>query len=417
MTEFWQNLAHLVRLCLCQFPVQSWGTILIFPDSDKMKFRIFPLLLIFAFFAETAPALEYVRFTHNGKERNEEGRILFRASGGFAFEARDGRRYVITREHLINRRSDELPFVPYTKKEMIERLKEEFPPGEYYYLDSYGPFIIVYTTSKAFAMWYGTLLERLHDMYVRHWKLLGVELTKPEFPLVAIVLSNEERYRNYAKQEGENLFPEQRAYYHKLTNRIVMYDMTGQQAFREGNQRQTTVFDIRRLLAQPGAYNNIMTVIHEAAHQVGFNTGMHPRNAPNPTWVHEGLALLHEVPDSRHSSGWSLGPYVNRPRMMQLQRYLRQPHQESPIQKMIQDDTLFRHSETALDNYALAWGLTYYLVSKRKRELAAYLKLLQAKTIMSRDTGDVRIKDFEDCFGSDWQKFDKDFLDFVWGLR
>jgi len=372
------------------------------------------LVLACAFSLETASALEYVRFAHNGQERSEEGRIILEASDGFALEARDGRLYVITPNNLIARRSDDIPFVPYTRAEMIERLKEEFPPSEgFHYLDMHGPFIVVYTTSRAFASWVGSLLERLHQQYVLHWRRLGVELTEPKFPLVAIVLSNEERFREHARQAGVTLFPEQRAYYHKLTNRIVLHDMTGLQAFREGDQRRATAADIQRFLAHPNAYRNVMTVVHEAVHQVGFNTGMHPRYAPNPVWLYEGLALLHEVPDLRHRTGWSLGPRINPPRLERLRQFLNRPHQDSPIKRMIQDDDLFRRPETALDNYALAWGLTYFLVQRRPREFAAYLQTLQKKTPLSDDDAEIRIRDFEAAFGSDWNTFDRDFLNFI----
>ena len=392
----------------------------IFADTDKMNFRIFPLILIFAF-APSASALEYIRFMYMDKERSEEGRILLEAPSGIAFEARDGRYFVVPPKNLISRKSDDVPFVPYTKSEMLDRLKKEFPSEEgYYYLDTFDPFIIVYTTSRPFATWSGNLLTKLYEQYAVHWKRLGVELNKTEFPLVAIILSNKERYQQYAKQDGVSLLPEQCAYYHKLTNRIAVYDMSGQQALQEGNQKRVSAVDIQRLLRQPGSYNNVMSVIHEAVHQVGFNTGMHPRFTPTPFWLYEGLATLHEVPDPRdHRVGWTLGqPHINHPRLSQLNHYfltkdLKALQQESPIQNMIIEDKLIRQSDTALDNYALAWGLTYYLVKKRPRELAAYLKIMQEKAFYSQDSDDIRLRDFTSCFGDDWEKFYKDFVDFM----
>ena len=381
-----------------------------------MNFRIFPLLLFFALFAETAPALEYIRFRHeDGKERNEEGRSMFEAPDGLAFQSRDGQVYAIKWNNLVSRKTDELPFVPYTKKEMLERLKIEFPPDEkYHYLDTHDSFIVVYTTSKPFAQWCENLLKRLHEQYVQHWKKRGVQLVKPEFIMVAIIFSNEERFRQYVKQDDAPLSKEQCAYYHKLTNRIAMYDMTEQQVFWEGNQRRIAPGDIQRFLSHPASYNNVMTLVHEAVHQVGFNTGMHLRFTPSPVWLFEGLAVFHEVPDQRNyrDVGWTLGPHVNRPRLDQLRKYLNVPNRESPIQKMIQDDNLFRPA-TALDNYALAWGLMYYLERKRPQELAAYLKLHQEKTIDSDDNAEERMKDFEACFGDDWDKFYRDFADFM----
>ena len=383
-----------------------------------MSFRFFSLIfLVLAFFlsAESASALEYVRFRHLGKERNEEGRVILEAPDGIAFESRDGQLYGITLRNLLTRRSDELPFTPYTKAEMLERLKEEFPASEGYdYMLQYGPFIVVYATSKPFANWYGSLLEKLYKNYVPHWKRLGVELTEPQFPMVAVLLSSEERFQQYGRQDEAFLIPGQCAYYNKLTNRIVMYDMSGLQVFQEGNRRPAAASDIQRFLAHPQSNNNITAVVHEAVHQVGYNTGMHPRHVfANPLWLCEGLAVLHEVPDPRNNLGWTLGPHINTRRLEQLRRHLDNPQLVSPIQKMIQDDDLLRKQATALDNYALAWGVTYYLVKRRPKELAAYLTLLQTKTPLSDDDAEIRMSDFESCFGTDWDAFYRDFAAFV----
>ena len=388
---------------------------MIFSKTYKMNFRFFLFFSIFAFvsFFEIASALEYIRFKDNqGKERNEEGQVLFETSDTFVLAARDGQLYFVKREDTFSKRSDDAPFVPYTKAEMIERLKREFPPNKgFYYKEMYDPFIVVYTTSRPFANWYGTLLQKLHEQYVSHWNKLGVKLTAPEVPLVAIMLSNEEMFRQYAQQAGVKLSKEQCAYYHKLTNRIVLYDISGQQAFREGMQRNAaTSRDIQEFLRQP---NNIKNVIHEAVHQVGFNTGMHPRLALIPVWLCEGLAVFHEVPDTRNKIGWTLGPHINRERLNQLNRYLNKTHRESPIRNMIKNDDLFRGEKTALDNYALAWGLTFYFVKKRPKELAAYLAILQTKTPESDDTEDIRVKEFESCFGDNWEKFHQEFYDFL----
>ncbi|MDR0326871.1 MAG: DUF1570 domain-containing protein [Planctomycetaceae bacterium] len=365
------------------------------------------------FFPASAWAVEHVHFRHRGEERNEEGRIILETPEGLALEARDGQFYVIKQENIMERTSDEIPFAPYSKAEMMERLREEFPKNKGFYLIEYDPFIVVYTTSRPFANWFGGLFRRLHEQYAVYWKRNGVELSKPEFPLVAVVLSSEERYRQYAQQEGVKLSKGQCAFYHKLTNRIAMYDMSGEQAFQEGNQHMATAADIQRFLAHPNSLSNIRVVIHEAVHQVGYNTGMHSRHAPNPVWLCEGLAILHEVPDLKNRFGWTPGPHVNYYRLAHLRQYLGKPHRESPILKMIQDDDLFRTPDSALDNYALAWGLTYFLVKKHPKELVAYLKILQEKMPDSDDSKEIRINDFESCFGDDGEKLHKEFYEFV----
>ena len=379
-----------------------------------MRFRFFPFVFLsLAFFIESASALEYLRFAYHKRDRSEEGRVILEASDGIAFEARDGQLYTIESGDIIARKQDDTPFTPYTKKEIIERLEKEFPTGEYQYLDTFGPFIVVYTTSRPFANWYGRLLEKLYTQYVAFWKRHGVALTKPEFPLVAVVLSNEERFRQYAKQEGVPLNPQQCAFYHKLLNRIVVYDMSGFHALQEKSGRPVTPADIQRFVSHPNSYHNIVSVIHEAAHQVGFNTGMHARYAKEPLWIREGLAVFHEVPDQRNHLGWTTGPHVNRPRLEQLRKFLNNPQLKSPIQKMIQEDDLMRKPNAALDNYALAWGVVYFLEKKRPKELAAYLKLFQEKSLEADDSNEIRMKDFESCFGEDWEKFYKEFYDFL----
>src|SRR5436190_8860041 len=45
------------------------------------------------------------------------------------------------------------------------------------------------------------------------------------------------------------------------------------------------------------------TMIHEATHQVAFNTGLHSRIGENPRWVVEGLATVFEAPGVRNSGG------------------------------------------------------------------------------------------------------------------
>ena len=379
-----------------------------------MKLQVF--FLTFFLFIPFASALEYVHFIHNGKDRHEEGKLLAEDRRGIDLLARDGRAYHITRGNILSRRSDGAPFTPYTKPEVLDRLKIEFPPSEGYNFHdpaAHGFYIVVYTTSPAFAHWYGRLLQRLHEQYIVHWRKLGLELTAPEFPMVAVVFANEPQYRRYAEQEGSRVSQGQRAYYNKLTNRIVLHDISGVQA-QQGGSRRATATDIQRFLSQPASYDNISSLIHEAAHQVGFNAGMHSRFAPNPIWVYEGLAVYHEVPDQRNRElGWSIGPHINPSRLQRFRTYMDLPHRESPVLKMIRDDKLFNSPETALDHYALAWAVTFFLVRTKPKEMAAYLKIQQGKTMHSEDSSEIRVKDFESCFGSDWDKFYRDFAAFM----
>ncbi|MDR2115560.1 MAG: DUF1570 domain-containing protein [Planctomycetaceae bacterium] len=355
-------------------------------------------------------ALDYVEFREHGKIRKEEGRIVLEAQDGLAFETRDGHYFVIPPDLLISRTSDEKLFKPYTQQEITERLKKEFPESQGYYVLETNHFFVIYTTSLGFAQWYGQLLEKLYAGYCSFWKEQGIILSLPEYPMVAIVLSNPSKFLFYAKSEGFQLMRGQCAYYNKSSNRVVMCDLSGLETYREGDKDRASSRDIQVFLNQPNAANNISAVIHEAVHLVGFSCGMHTRFAPNPLWLCEGLAVFHEVPDSGKRVGWSRTPKPNFRRLNTLKIYLQQNPTE-PLQTIIRSDTPFNNAATAANSYATAWGLTYYLIKRRPKEFAAYLKKMQEKTILSEDSEAIRVQDFEECFGNNWNKILKDCID------
>jgi len=132
----------------------------------------------------------------------------------------------------------------------------------------------------------------------------GFQLHDPEFPLVAIIMRSKEEFYRYAQKEKAPLQAGILGYYSPLTNRVAMYDAT--------DGRSNAAW-----------HANAETIIHEAAHQTAFNTGIHSRFAPPPQWVAEGLGTLFEargVWDSRNSS--SLAERVNRGRLAQFRRLL-----------------------------------------------------------------------------------------------
>jgi hypothetical protein len=386
-----------------------------------MNFRILAQLFklvrknfFFIFFWTTGCvfALDYVEFSERGKTRKEEGRIILEAQDGLAFESRDGQYFVVPPDLLLSRTSDEKLFKPYTQREIVERLKEEFPESRGFHLFETNHFFVIYTTSLGFAQWYGQLLEKLYIGYHSFWKEQDIMLSQSPFPMVAIVHSNPSGFLRYAQSEGFQLMRGQCAYYNKSSNRVVMCDLSGLETYREGDKYRASARDIQVFLNQPNATNNISAVIHEAVHLVGFSCGMHTRFAPNPLWLCEGLAVFHEVPDSGKKIGWSRTPKPNFQRLNTLKNYLQQNPAE-PLQTIIQSDMPFNNVATVTNSYAMAWGLTYYLIKRRPKEFTAYLKKLQEKTILSEDSPEIRIQDFEKCFGNNWNKLLKDCIDYL----
>ncbi|MDR3181866.1 MAG: DUF1570 domain-containing protein [Planctomycetaceae bacterium] len=383
-----------------------------------MNFPMFCRLAVFCFCAvgaavPSAFGIDYADFSFQEDERQIEGRFLnaIDSGGRLVFETRDRQYFFIKSKELIDQRSDAQKFTYYSDKEMLAQLEKEFPKSKGYYILDKQHFLVVYTTSRSFANWYGRLLEKLYSGYVMYWKRQGVILDTAEHPLVAVVLSSKDRYMKYAEKEGVKIPGAVCAYYNQRTNRVVMYDMSGKEKANEGDQKLATAKDIKLFMQQPGSYTNVETVIHEAAHQVGFNCGMHTRLAPNPTWVCEGLATFHEVPDAKSPIGWTLGPRLNPERLAMLKEVLRH-REDRPFESVIVKDGLFMNEETALTAYSAAWGLMYYLAKTKSDELAQYLNKMREKTPESRDSAKIRVQEFEECFGSDWEQIYKDIAAF-----
>ncbi|GHT37377.1 hypothetical protein FACS189427_10240 [Planctomycetales bacterium] len=356
--------------------------------------------------------MDEITFRQDGITKTKTGRIFIDASNALVFEAQDSQYYIVKAEDQISRKENDVPFSYLTKRELLKNLEETFPHSRGFDILQKEHFFIVYTTSKAFADWYGRLLEQLYSSYIAFWRSRGLKLDKLETTMTALIFANSEQFFQFAATEGVQRNEQMFAYYNKLTNRIVLRDFSGYETFRSGSDYRATSKDIEQFLQQPGAVFNIAMVVHEATHQIGYNCGMHERFSPYPLWLIEGLALFHEVPDRGKKGGWNIRPKVNDMRLRDLKRYLaKQPPR--PLQTLIEDDKVLQDSATALDNYGMAWGLTYYLIMTRQKELAAYMKKLSEKTPLTKDSPEIRIKEFEESFGNDWQKIYNDCGDYL----
>ncbi|MDR3110168.1 MAG: DUF1570 domain-containing protein [Planctomycetaceae bacterium] len=343
-----------------------------------------------------------------GLQRTVVGRIVVEAGDALILEGRDGQIFVIRKTLLIDRKTDDIEFSPMTMKELEESIKSEFPDFSILKSDYY---LIAYNTSPVYAKWVKSLLERLRDSLGQFWRTRGVPLKKPQFPLVAIVFASKEQFARYAISEigSDNMA----AYYNRFTNRIILADLTSIESnddVKNSRNKKLTSAQLENLLNRPAAAFNIATVIHEATHQVAFNGGMHDRLALSsyPLWVIEGIAVMHEVPDRDKKIGWGITLKPNDYRFEHLIEYWRK-RPDRAFDLIIKSDKMLRNPKTALDAYALAWGLVYFLVTERKVQFTTYLQKLAKKDVTTHDTQEQRMSEFEECFGDDWDKLYQDF--------
>ncbi len=360
-------------------------------------------------------ALEHVTLRKDGVEQVVSGQLEVEAAdGGLLLLARDGVLWTIEPDAIITRRHDDEPFRPMSRDEIAKRMLSELPPGFDVYTTQ--RYVICYNTSREYAAWCGALFERLYKGFTNFWTHRGFKLHEPQFPLVACVFDTKADYAKFAAGELGEAASAVVGYYSLRTNRITTYDLTGTESWRSPGDRRGSSAQINAMLARPEAEKVVATLIHEATHQIAFNSGLQTRYADIPLWVSEGLALYFETPDLKSSKGWRTIGAVNTMRLDRFREYLGQRPSGS-LKSLVVDDKRIRDTRVALDAYAEAWALNYFLLRQHPMQYLAYLQMLSAKKALIWDDPDTRLREFQEAFGENLGQLDADFVRQIQKLR
>jgi hypothetical protein len=152
--------------------------------------------------------------------------------------------------------------------------------------------------------------------------------------------------------------------------------------------------------------------VHEATHQLAYNSGLQTRCADNPNWVSEGIAIFFETPDLRSRRGWSGIGELHPLHLGQFQRSL-DTRDDDPLLTLLTNDARFRDSRTAPQAYADAWALNYYLLRTPLRtRYIQYLQQLARQTPLVEVSEAQRVTQFREALGQDlaelsqqWQRY------------
>ena len=379
------SIALFLRLLIC-----SLAAALIFPCSVQ--------------------AVEQVTITKSGMVRILKGKVLVEAEdGGVLLLTPDGRLWPIPKEEITDRKKDEKLFQPLTRGEYEQVLLKALPSG--FKIHQTKHYFICYNTSIGYAQWVGALYERLYAGFYSYWKGKGAELSEPEFPLAAVVFDTRQNYENYARAELGPSTSTIMGFYSLHSNLVTMYDLTGQEELRFVGDRNSQA-RISQVLSQPNAERNVATIVHEATHQLAFNSGLQQRFTDTPFWVSEGLAVFFETPDLDNAKGWRNIGAVNRYNLINFRKYLR-TRQPGALEKLISDDKRFRDPAAMADAYAEAWALNYYLIRTDGKTYAKYLKLLSEQTPLVMQDPAARQEQFLKLFGKSLEEMEGDFLKYM----
>ena len=347
---------------------------------------------------------EVVEFKVAGKHRTALGNVLVEAEdGGILLEARNQTIWPLQPDEILSRKPLEDTPGDLSRKELAAAVQRELGRG--FRIHETKHYIICYNTSMQYAKWCGALFERLHRGFVSYWESRGLKLHGPP-PLVACVFRNKQSYQTYGREELGKAIESILGYYSYKTNRIAMYDLTAGQSLNSA--AITKYMRTERTVA---------TVVHEATHQLAFNSGLHQRFADIPLWLSEGLAIYFETPDFSSGKGWKTIGKVNQVRLRQFIKYANQTRRADSLHSLVASDDRFQMLGNARDAYAESWAFCYYLAKFKRKQFAKYLKTLQQKQPLILHNEEERIRDFAEAFGATPNELNRDFMQRIGRLR
>jgi hypothetical protein len=326
--------------------------------------------------------------------RTIDGTLVVEAQdGGLLLELADQRYELVQPDQIVARRRLDAAPAEESPREFGRRILGELPAGFDLHVTKH--YVVCFDTSREYAVWCAALFERLHDTFATYWTNAGLEIRRPQHPLVVVIFADRRAYEAYAARDLGAAADRVVGYYNLLSNRVTTFDLTGSDSLPKPAGRRPGRAGLE-ILASPEAAGLVATLVHEATHQMAFNTGMHQRLAPVPLWVSEGIATCFETPDLTNARGWKGIGGVNTAR---LDRFL-QGFRPGGLRELVAGDEPFRRAAEGLDAYARAWALTHFLMKTKRDAFAGYLRTIAAKQPCGDDSPERRLEEFTAAFGA-----------------
>lgn len=281
-------------------------------------------------------------------------------------------------------------FRPCSQGEMRSQLQREF--GRRFDVSGTGNYLVVHPAGQK-DRW-AQRFESLYRSFVRYFSVRGMQPGALQFPLVAVVLHSQEEFLEHSRRAGGSVSMGVLGYYSPRSNQVLLFDVT------RGNA------------ADDSWYINAETILHEATHQMAFNSGLHSRWAPPPRWVGEGLAMLFEAPGvwdaQRHPH---LNDRINTARLRAFRQFGERRARGFLPHFVSQSDSAFFRTPAAA--YAEAWAFSFFLSEMEPAKYLSYLQRTAQREPLKRYTAAEQLAEFTDVFGQDLGMLEARYLRFI----
>jgi len=306
-----------------------------------------------------------------------------------------------------------LPAAP----EQRDRLAAEFPEG--FFLQPTDHYLLLYDAHHVWADTRARMLERLHDRFFADLRRIGLRPLPVDRRLEVVLFAEHADFLQYARDVDRMEHEWSGGYYSSRTNRVAMFnyhtsplldemltDMQqarahfekakGRTAAADPAQRaqlrrsQRRYVDQRRRYQAAAAYGNIRQTLHEAAHQLAYNSGLQQRGRQYPFWFSEGLATSFETA-APHAP---FGPGEINPARLAAIEQARRRRELIPLDELVTLTDPPADQTRRLAAYAQSWALFHYLYRERPAALRRYVAHMQNQPPGPRDPETLR-RDFE----------------------
>lgn len=311
-----------------------------------------------------------------------------------------------------------------------ELLKREFGDGFRIHLTRH--FLVVYNAEEQWSRLRAALLERTHDVYYNTLRRLGYRPMPLTERLVCVLFADHESYQAYAQRTDSRVMIWAAGYYSSLHNRTAFYHDQDNPAYEKVRRRMVElekaidvmneqmrqaiqarnhaiVHDLRgkigglrkelnwyrnRIKAVAQLANASKTV-HEATHQLAFNSGFQQRGKMYAFWFSEGLATNFET----NNPSEPFGPMHDNLGRRKILTDALERRQLTPLKQFVTMRNPNGHTNEQVSiHYAQAWGLFRFLFRYRSEQMRQYLAQLRDAPLGPRNA-DRMLAEFTAAFG------------------
>jgi len=257
-------------------------------------------------------------------------------------------------------------------------------------------FVLLHCGNTAWASSTGALLERTYERFYKTFEKAGFLLKQPADRMTWVCFGKTEDYHQYAWQTERRDVSALEGYYSAQTNRVALYDTAPPllpTAPAPGKVVTAWAENEPALGAAPQLLDAVRTV-HEAAHQLAFNSGLQRRGVMYPFWLSEGLATAFENDPADSSSASEVSARRRRLLDARAVNALIPLKEFATMTRIPMDDM-----GAVYDAYAQAWGFFTFLLQRHRSELNHYVGRLHSVPRGRRSTERMR-REFTDSFGA-----------------